>query len=106
MAMRKPGAGKAASQKAARAAHNGSLIVTVPAGARNAVNLSAGQETRIAVEGERLILEPSAPTRRRPKYSLKELLEQCHPDAPMGDEERRWLYAPAVGRELWQVAAD
>lgn len=37
-------------------------------------------------------------SRKRP--TLDELLSQCNPDAPMTPEEREWVDAPAVGREL------
>ena len=34
------------------------------------------------------------------RYTLDELIAQCNPDAPMTPEEREWVDAPAVGREL------
>lgn len=34
------------------------------------------------------------------RYTLDELLAQCNPDAPMTPEEREWVDAPAVGREI------
>ena len=34
------------------------------------------------------------------RYTLDELLAQCNPDAPMTPEDREWVDAPAVGREL------
>ncbi len=76
----------------------GSLIVTVPARARDALHLSAGQEMLVAVEGDRLVLEVSRPS--RPKYSIDELIAKCDPSAPYPDEAREWIDAPAVGREL------
>ena len=76
----------------------GSLIVTVPARARDALHLSAGQEMLVAVEGNRLVLEVSR--RSRPKYSIDELIAKCDPSAPYPDGAREWIDAPAVGREL------
>lgn len=76
----------------------GSLIVTVPARARDALHLSAGQEMTVAVEGGRLVLEPAKPA--RPKYSIDELIAKCDLSAPYPDEAREWIDAPAVGREL------
>jgi antitoxin ChpS len=79
----------------------GSLVMTVPAAARNALHLVEGQEMTVAVEGEKLVLAAARPTRRRPKYTLKQLLAECNPDAPLTDEEKAWLNMPPVGRELW-----
>ena len=76
----------------------GSLIVTVPARARDALRLSAGQEMLVAVEGHRLVFEVSRPS--RPKYSIDELIAKCDPSAPYPDEAREWIDAPAAGREL------
>jgi len=36
----------------------------------------------------------------RPRYSLDELLAQCDPSAEFSAEEREWLDAPAIGREV------
>ena len=36
----------------------------------------------------------------RPNYSLAELLAQCDYSLPMDEEEREWIDAPRVGREL------
>ncbi|ECM9661229.1 PbsX family transcriptional regulator, partial [Salmonella enterica subsp. enterica serovar Infantis] len=43
-----------------------------------------------------LIIEPQ----KRPRYSLEELLAQCDPHAEMSDEDREWMDAPAVGKEI------
>ena len=76
----------------------GSLVMTVPARARDALQLTEGQQMTVSVEGTRLVLEPSQPA--RPAYTLDELLAQCDFDQPYSDEERAWLDAPPVGREL------
>lgn len=75
----------------------GSLIATVPASARDTLHLHEGQEMAVMVEGETLVLKPAV---QRPKYTLEELLAQCDFDAPYSDEERAWLDAEPVGREL------
>ena len=36
----------------------------------------------------------------RARYTLDELLAQCDPSAELTAQEREWLDAPAVGREL------
>ena len=77
----------------------GSLVMTVPAGARDALHLTAGQKLDIEVVEDTLVLKPA--NVRRPKYTLEELLADCDPDAPMSDEERAWHDVAPVGRELW-----
>ncbi|WP_083969309.1 hypothetical protein [Kerstersia gyiorum] len=37
---------------------------------------------------------------RKPRYTLDELLSQCDPSAELTKQEREWVDAPAVGREL------
>jgi len=91
-------AGSVLTQTAVLKRAGGSLIVTVPARARDALHLSAGQEMTVAVEGDRLVLEPTKPA--RPKYSIDELIAKCDLSAPYPDEAREWIDAPAVGREL------
>ncbi len=34
------------------------------------------------------------------RHTLADLLAQCDPAAPLSDEDREWLDAPARGREL------
>ncbi len=77
----------------------GSLVMTVPAAARDALGLLAGTEMAVSIEDGRLVLEPMQ--RSRPRYSLAALLAQCDPSAPHTKEERAWIDAPPVGRELW-----
>ena len=83
----------------------GSLVATMPAAARNLLQLSEGQEMAVTVEGSKVIMEP-IPTAgtmrvRRPKYTLDDLLAASDPDAPMTEEEKAWHDAPPVGREVW-----
>jgi len=84
----------------------GSLIFTVPAPARRAMQLNAGDEVDVSVDDGRLILEPVAPPQpamqvRRPKYTIEELVTGYNADAPLSEEEQAWMDAPAVGREIW-----
>ena len=37
---------------------------------------------------------------RRPTFKLDDLLAQCDYSVPMDEEEREWVDAPRVGREL------
>lgn len=84
----------------------GSLVMTVPAPARHALELAEGTEMTVAVEGSRLVLEAVKPVKaavrvRRPKYTLDELVAGMNPDAPLTAEEQEWMDAPPVGREVW-----
>ena len=40
------------------------------------------------------------PARLKPRYTLAELLAASNPSQPLSAEERAWLDAPPVGREL------
>lgn len=83
----------------------GSLMMTVPASARDALHLSEGQEMTVSVEGESIVLKPvvkvSATSNRKPRYTLDELIAQCTPNAALTDEERAWMDEPAAGNETW-----
>lgn len=76
----------------------GSLTVTVPARARDALNLAEGQEMTVSVEGERLIFAPARP---RPRYRLEDLLARCDGGQPLADETRAWAETEPVGNEVW-----
>ena len=73
----------------------GSVMMTVPPAFLEQLQLVAGSAIGVEMEGNRLIVTPS-----RPRYTLGEILAQCDPSISMSDEEREWLDAPAVGREL------
>jgi antitoxin ChpS len=83
----------------------GSLVVTVPASARNLLNLTEGQEMSVSVVGSTVVLEPMPTARpmrvRRPKYTLDELVADANPDAGLSDEERAWQDEKPMGREVW-----
>ena len=83
----------------------GSLILTMPASARNLLQLTEGQEMAVSVVGSAVVLEPLPKTRpmrvRRPKYTLDELVADADVDAALSDEERDWQDEPALGREIW-----
>lgn len=44
----------------------------------------------------------------KPRYTLEELLAQCDPNEELTQEDRDWLDAPLVGRELpdWEPQED
>jgi antitoxin ChpS len=74
----------------------GSIMMVVPPAILEQLNLQAGTAVALAVDGQRLIVEPP----RKPRYTLQELLAQCDPDAPLSDEDRAWINTSPVGREL------
>jgi len=75
----------------------GSLVMTVPATVRDALELTEGQRLTVAVDNGKIVLEPATPRKR---YTLEELLAECDFDLPYSDQERAWLDAPPAGREL------
>jgi antitoxin ChpS len=74
----------------------GSTIVAIPPAALAALHLRVGSIVDVVVEGNMLVLRP----RKRPHYSLAELLTQFDPTLPMTEEEREWVDASAVGNEF------
>jgi antitoxin ChpS len=77
----------------------GSVMLAVPPVILDQLHLKAGATVALAVDGERLILEP----RPKPRYTLDELLAKCDFSSPapeMSGEDRIWLDLPPVGREL------
>ena len=74
----------------------GSVMLAVPPAILEMLHLEAGNSVGLAVDGDRLVVQ----AKKRPKYTLEELLAQCDYSQPMTDEEREGLDAPAVGREL------
>jgi len=68
----------------------GSIMLAVPPAVLKTLELSTD------INNGCLIIEPQ----KRPHYSLEELLAQCDPHAEMSEEEREWIDAPAVGREI------
>jgi antitoxin ChpS len=74
----------------------GSVMLAVPPAILDQLQLKAGTTMGLAVDGERLILKPQ----KKPRYTLDELLAKCDYSEPMPPEDREWLDAPPVGREL------
>ena len=74
----------------------GSVMLAVPRAILDLLHLEAGATVGLAVDGERLIVQPQP----RPRYTLDELLVQCGPQAEITEEDRAWLDTAPVGREL------
>ncbi|MCK6442996.1 AbrB/MazE/SpoVT family DNA-binding domain-containing protein [Elstera cyanobacteriorum] len=74
----------------------GSVMLTVPPALLEQLSLAAGSAVSLAVEDGRLIVDPAPPVR----YTLEDLLAASDYAIPMSQEERAWLDAPTVGREI------
>ncbi len=74
----------------------GSVMLAVPPALLDVLSLRPGAKVGIAVDRGRLVVEPQ----KRPRYTLEELLAQCHPKAVRTKEEREWLESKSVGDEL------
>ncbi len=74
----------------------GSVMLAVPPAILDLLHLHAGATVGLAVDGRRLVVEPT----RRPRYSLEELLAQCDASAEVSEEDRAWLDDKPVGTEL------
>jgi antitoxin ChpS len=74
----------------------GSVMLAVPPALLDVLNLRPGAKVGIAVESGRLVVEPQ----RRRRYTLDELLAQCHPKARRTKEEQEWLSSKPAGDEL------
>jgi antitoxin ChpS len=73
----------------------GSLSFAVPPAVKESLGLKPGSVLEVVAEDGQLVAK-----RARPKYTLDELLAKCDFDQPYSDEERAWLDAPPVGREI------
>jgi len=74
----------------------GSVMLAVPAALLDVLDLRAGSKVNLGIDRDRLIVAP----RRRPSYTLDELIEQCEQSADSDAGDRAWLEAKPVGREL------
>jgi antitoxin ChpS len=61
------------------------------------LHLGAGSQVDVSVENGRLVVEP----RVKPRYTLAELLARCTTEnMAVNDEDRAWLDAKPVGKEI------
>ena len=71
-------------------------MLAIPKAMLDALDLKPDASVGLSIKGGRLVVDP----RKRRRYSLDELLAQCHRSARRSSEEREWLASPSVGREL------
>ena len=74
----------------------GSVMLAVPPALLDVLGLEPGARVGIAVESDRLVVEPE----RRPRYTLTELLAQCNPKSRRSKEDREWLSDQPAGGGL------
>jgi antitoxin ChpS len=74
----------------------GSVMLALPPAILDLLNLRAGATVGVAVDGDRLVIE----TKPQPHYTLAELLAASDYSQPQSTEDREWIDAPSVGREL------
>lgn len=74
----------------------GSIMLAVPPALLDVLQLSAGATVGLAVDNGRLVVEPKV----RPRYTMAELLAASDYAQPQPPDEREWVDAPAIGREL------
>jgi antitoxin ChpS len=76
----------------------GSIMLAVPPALLDVLHLAPGAKVGLTVDNGRLVVEPKA----RPHYSMAELLAEAEAAGtyPLPAEQREWIDAPAVGKEL------
>lgn len=76
----------------------GSVMLSVPPTILDLLHLQAGDTVGVAIVDGRLVVDPKP----RPRYTLAELLAEAEASCayPLSAEEREWVDAPAVGKEL------
>lgn len=75
----------------------GSVMLAVPKAILDTLDLKAGATVDLDVDGERLMVQG----RKKPRYTIDELLDQCETSSgPLSEEDRIWIDLPPVGREL------
>jgi len=74
----------------------GSIMMAVPPALLEILHLKSGATVGVSVDDGRLVVEPH-PRRR---YTLAELLATSDYSKLRPPEDREWVDAPAVGREL------
>lgn len=77
-------------------AMNGSLMLAIPEAVAESLNLTADMVVSLSVTDKRLVIEP----RRRPRYRLSDLVQQCDVSGRLTSEDFTWLDAtPACPEE-------
>ena len=75
----------------------GSLMLTVPPVVIKYLQIKAGSQLDWENKGDAFIVRRP---RKQPKYTIEELAARCKPGGRLTKEEREWIDAPRVGREI------
>jgi antitoxin ChpS len=73
----------------------GSVMLAIPKSVLDGLGLAANEKVELRLDEGRLVIEP----RRRPKYTLEELVAQCVAGEAQ-DEMQEWDAAEPVGSEM------
>jgi antitoxin ChpS len=73
-----------------------SVMIALPRAVLDTLRLRAGSTDGLDVVGGRLIIDPIP----QPRYTLEDLLAASDCTDPLTEEERAWVDAPSVGREI------
>jgi antitoxin ChpS len=73
----------------------GSIMLAIPKSVLDGLGLAANEKVELRLDEGRLVIEP----RRRPKYTLEELVAQCAVGEAQ-EEMQEWDEAAPVGREI------
>jgi len=74
-----------------------SASVRIPASIMASARLEIDQTVEVREDNGRIVIEPV----RAPVYTLEELLAEMDYSEPLSAEDREWLDAPPVGKEVW-----
>ncbi|MEB3310415.1 MAG: hypothetical protein VKJ02_09290 [Snowella sp.] len=75
---------------------NGSPHIAIPADLLEQIQLPIGSPVSINIEGNQITIAKSSP-----HYNLDKLFAGMPDDLLLSSEDREWLEAAPVGRELW-----
>lgn len=74
----------------------GSVMMAIPKLLLDILGVTTNAKLDLSVEDGKLVAVP----RKRPKYTLDELLAQCDPEAEITEEEKMWMNLEPVGKEI------
>ena len=74
----------------------GSTCITIPRVFLDKLELVAGAVVDISLDGSGLRIEP-----QKPVYNLDDLLSATPENTELTKEDREWLDAEPVGKEIW-----
>jgi antitoxin ChpS len=74
----------------------GSVMMAIPKLLLDTLGVATNAKLDLTVEDGKLVAVP----RKRPKYTLEELLAQCDPSAEITEEEKMWMNLEPVGKEI------